>query len=118
MAQVLVVDDAEYMRRLIRTMLTKRGHTVIGEASNGPEAIELYSKLHPDIVIMDVLMPNVDGIKALKEIRATDPKAKVIMCTASEQSHHVEEAVASGASGYVVKPFTLEELLNEIQKIL
>ena len=118
MVQVLVVDDAQYMRRLISVMLTKHGHEVVGEASSGPEAIELYHKLHPDLVIMDVLMPNMVGIKALKDIRAADPSARVIMCTASEQTHHVEESVANGASGYIVKPFHLDDLLQEINKIL
>lgn len=118
MARFLVVDDAEYMRRLIGVMLHKLEHEVVGEASSGPEAIKLYATLHPDVVIMDVLMPNVDGIKALQEIRTADPKARVLMCSASEQSHHVEGSASYGASGYLVKPFTVTDLSEAIKRIL
>lgn len=118
MVRILLVDDAGYMRRLVGIMATKGGHEIVGEAETGQSAIDLYQKLHPDLVILDILMPDMNGLETLKKIREIDPKARVLMCTASEQSTHVQEALASGAAGYIVKPFTKEVILTTINKAL
>lgn len=118
MGSLLLVDDAAYMRRLIRIMAKKGGHEVIGEAETGEQAIELFSSLSPDLVILDILMPDMNGLAVLKHIKEINPDARVIMCTASEQSHHVQEALASGASGYIVKPFTQDGLNEKINAAL
>jgi len=91
MARILLVDDAGYMRRLVGIMATKGGHEIVGEAETGQIAIELYEKVKPDLVIIDILMPDMNGLEALRRIREIDPDARVLMCTASEQSSHVQE---------------------------
>ena len=118
MARILLVDDAGYMRRLIGIMATKGGHEVVGEAETGQTAVELYEKVRPDLVILDILMPDMNGLEALKKIREIDPDARVLMCTASEQSSHVQEALSLGARGYIVKPFTKEIILTTIENAL
>jgi two-component system chemotaxis response regulator CheY len=106
------------MRRLIGIMATKGGHEVVGEAETGQTAVELYEKVRPDLVILDILMPDMNGLEALKKIREIDPDARVLMCTASEQSSHVQEALSLGARGYIVKPFTKEIILSTIENAL
>jgi len=118
MARILLVDDAGYMRRLIGIMAKKGGHEIVGEAETGESAIDLYSQVKPDLVILDILMPDMNGLEALKKIRELNPAARILMCTASEQSSHVQEALASGAAGYIVKPFTQESILTTIEKAL
>ncbi len=118
MGSLLLVDDAAYMRRLVGIMAKKGGHEVIGEAETGEQAIELFSRLSPDLVILDILMPDMDGLAVLKKIKAMKPEARIIMCTASEQSHHVQEALSSGAKGYIVKPFTQDSLNEKINAAL
>lgn len=115
MARILLVDDAGYMRRLVAIMATKGGHEIVGEAETGQIAIELYEKVKPDLVILDILMPDMNGLEALRRIREIDPDARVLMCTASEQSSHVQEALSLGAKGYIVKPFTKEVILSTIE---
>ena len=118
MARILLVDDAGYMRRLIGIMAKKGGHEVVGEAETGESAIDLYMQVKPDLVILDILMPDMNGLEALKKIRELNPDARILMCTASEQSSHVQEALASGAAGYIVKPYTQETILTTIEKAL
>lgn len=118
MARILLVDDAGYMRRLIGIMAKKGGHEIVGEAETGESAIDLYMQVKPDLVILDILMPDMNGLEALKKIREINPDARILMCTASEQSSHVQEALASGAAGYIVKPFTQETILTTIEKAL
>lgn len=118
MGSLLIVDDAAYMRRLVGIMVKKGGHEVVGEAETGQIAIDLYSQLKPDLVILDILMPDMNGLEVLKRIKKLDPDARVLMCTASEQSSHVQDALDSGASGYVVKPFTQETLNGKITTAL
>lgn len=118
MARILLVDDAGYMRRLIGIMAKKGGHEIVGEAETGESAIDLYIQVKPDLVILDILMPDMNGLEALKKIREINPDARILMCTASEQSSHVQEALASGAAGYIVKPFTQETILTTIEKAL
>jgi two-component system, chemotaxis family, chemotaxis protein CheY len=117
MQKILVVDDAEFLRLRITKMLTGDGYEVI-EAENGQRAIEQYQANHPDLVLMDVTMPEMDGLTALKRIRALDAKAKVIMLTALGQESVVLEAIKSGARDFVVKPFERDRVMNAIQKLL
>jgi two-component system chemotaxis response regulator CheY len=117
MPKILIVDDAEFLRLRISKMLAVDGYEVI-EAENGVKAIEQYRNGHPDLVLMDVTMPEMDGLTALKHIRSFDSKAKVIMLTALGQESLVLEAVKSGARDFVVKPFERERVMNAIQKML
>ncbi|WP_373229176.1 response regulator [Cohnella sp.] len=118
MAKILVVDDAAFMRMMVKDILTKGGHEVIGEAANGEEAIEQYSKVKPDLVTMDITMPIMEGIEALKIIKQNDPQAKVIMCSAMGQQGMVVQAIQAGAKDFIVKPFQAERVLEAIQKVL
>lgn len=117
MARILVVDDAEFLRVRISKMLSGDGHEII-EAENGARAVEVYKNAHPDMVLMDITMPEMDGLTALKEIRAFDSKAKVIMLTALGQESVVLEAIKSGARDFVVKPFERERVLGAINKLI
>ena len=117
MVDVLLVDDAAYMRKLIRIMLEKGKHTVIGEARTGAEGVEQYRELKPDLVIMDITMPDMGGLDALVQIREYDGDAKVLMCTASAQVAHQEQASIGGAVGYLVKPINRAELLAKVEEI-
>ncbi len=117
MAKILVVDDAEFLRVRISKMLTGDGFEVV-EAENGLKAIEAYQANKPDMVLMDITMPEMDGLTALKELRKIDPNAKVIMLTALGQESVVLEAVKSGARDFVVKPFERDRVISAINKIL
>jgi two-component system, chemotaxis family, chemotaxis protein CheY len=117
MAKILIVDDAEFLRMRISKMLVGDGHEVI-EAENGLEAVESYKANKPEVVLMDITMPEMDGLTALKEIRSFDPKARVVMLTALGQESVVLEAIKSGARDFVVKPFERERVLGAISKLL
>ncbi|SFB12355.1 two-component system, chemotaxis family, response regulator CheY [Acetitomaculum ruminis DSM 5522] len=116
--RVLVSDDAAFMRMMIKDILTKNGYEVVGEAANGKEAVSLYSELKPDLVLMDITMPEMDGIQALKKIRESNPDASIIMCSAMGQQAMVIEAIQSGAKDFIVKPFQADRVLESIQKVL
>ena len=116
MARVLVVDDAAFMRKMVSDALAKGGHEVIGEASNGVEAVERYKELAPEVTTLDITMPEKDGISALQDILALDPSARVVMCSALGQESKVLEAIKSGAKDFVVKPFQPERVLDAITK--
>lgn len=118
MKKVLIVDDAAFMRMMIKDILQKNGFEVIGEASNGIEAINLYKKERPDVVTMDITMPDMDGIEAVKEIRAFDSSAKIIMCSAMGQQSMVMDAIKSGAKDFIVKPFQADRVLEAIRKVI
>ena len=121
MAKVLVVDDSAFTRKIIIDVLTKVGYEITGEAENGSEAIELYKKTKPDLVTMDIIMPevdNMDGIDAVREIVKTDPKARILMVTAVGQQEALKEAKQAGAKGFIVKPFNSSTIINEVKKIL
>jgi len=118
MGRILIVDDTLFMRTLLKNILFSGGHAIVGEAGDGDEAIEKYKELKPDLVTMDVVMPKMNGIEALKAIKAIDPNAKVIMCTAVGQEQMVKLAIKSGARGYVVKPFQAPKVLEEIKNVL
>lgn len=115
---ILVVDDAAFMRMMIRDVLTKNGYEVLGEAENGAKAIEKYKEVKPDLVIMDITMPEVDGIQAVKEIKAFDPNAKVVMCSAMGQQAMVIEAIQAGARDFIVKPFQADRVIEAVKKVL
>lgn len=118
MARVLVVDDAAFMRMMIKDILTKNGIEVIGEAVNGSDALDKYRELKPDLVTMDITMPEIDGIQALKNIKAEFPDAKVLMCSAMGQQAMVIEAIQSGAKDFIVKPFQAERVMEAVKKAI
>ncbi|UMZ73372.1 response regulator [Natranaerofaba carboxydovora] len=116
--KVLIVDDAAFMRMMIKDILTKNGFEVVGEAENGAQAVEKYDELSPDIVTMDITMPEKDGIQALKEIKGKDANANIIMCSAMGQQSMVIEAIQAGAKDFIVKPFQPERVMEAIKKSL
>jgi len=118
MARILVVDDAAFMRKMVSDALTRGGHTVVGEAGNGLEAIARYQELKPEVTTLDITMPEKDGISALREIIELDPSAKVIMCSALGQESKVLESIKLGAKDFVVKPFQADRVLEAIGKAL
>ena len=118
MARVLVVDDAAFMRKMLSDVLAKGGHEVVGEAGNGEEAVQRFQELRPDIMTLDITMPEKDGIAALKEIIALDPAARVIMCSALGQESKVLESIKLGAKDFVVKPFQADRVLDAVGKAL
>ena len=115
---ILICDDAAFMRMMIKDILTKNGYTVVGEAENGAKAVEKYAELKPDLVLMDITMPEMDGIQALKKIKETDPNASVIMCSAMGQQAMVIESIQSGAKDFIVKPFQADRVLEAVQKVV
>lgn len=116
--KVLIVDDAMFMRAMIRDILVNSGkYEIVGEASNGQEAIEKYQQVKPDLVTMDIVMPQMDGIEATREIIKVDPKAKIVMCSALGQEALVIESIAAGAKDFIVKPFSAEKVLKVIDAV-
>ncbi|MBR4581937.1 MAG: response regulator [Lachnospiraceae bacterium] len=115
---ILIVDDAAFMRMVIKNILTKEGYEIAGEASDGKQAVEMYNELKPALVLLDITMPEMDGIEALKKIIAADPSAKVVMCSALGQSSMVIEAIQAGARDYIVKPFQPDRVIEAVQKSL
>ncbi|MFK7695826.1 response regulator [Paenibacillus sp. HJGM_3] len=116
--RILIVDDAAFMRMMIKDILSKNGYEVVGEASDGAQAIEKYKELKPDLVTMDITMPEMDGIAALKEIKKADGTAKVIMCSAMGQQAMVIDAIQAGAKDFIVKPFQADRVVEAIKKTL
>jgi two-component system chemotaxis response regulator CheY len=117
-ARVLVVDDAAFMRMLLKDILVKNGFLVIGEAANGSEATKIYQDLKPDIVTMDITMPEMDGITAVKEIIKIDDKAVIVMCSAMGQQAMVLDAIQAGAKDFIVKPFQEDRVIDAMNKVL
>ena len=115
---ILICDDAAFMRMMIKDILTKNGYNIAGEAENGAKAVEKYNELKPDLVLMDITMPEMDGIQALKKIKETDPNASVIMCSAVGQQAMVIESIQSGAKDFIVKPFQADRVLEAVQKVV
>ncbi|MBN1167128.1 MAG: response regulator [Methanospirillaceae archaeon] len=118
MGRILIVDDTLFMRTLLKNILSSGGHEIVGEAEDGDVGVEKYKELQPDLVTMDVVMPKMNGIEALKAIKSLDANAKVIMCTAVGQEQMVKLAIKSGARGYIVKPFQAPKVLEEIGNVL
>ena len=106
------------MRMMIKDILTKNGYNVVGEAENGAKAIEKYNETKPDLVLMDITMPEMDGIQSLKKIKESDPKAMVIMCSAMGQQAMVIESIQSGAKDFIVKPFQADRVLEAVKKVV
>ena len=115
---ILICDDAAFMRMMIKDILVKNGYNIAGEAENGAKAVEKYQETKPDLVLMDITMPEMDGIQALKAIKANDPNAQVIMCSAMGQQAMVIEAIQSGAKDFIVKPFQAERVLEAVKKVV
>ncbi|EKE04800.1 MAG: Response regulator receiver protein [uncultured bacterium] len=116
--KILIVDDAAFMRMVLKDMLEKAGYEIAGEATNGLEAVEKYKELSPDLVTMDITMPQCDGISALKQIMAINAAAKVVMCSAMGQQAMVLESIQSGAKDFIVKPFQPDKVLGSLSKLL
>ena len=116
--KVLIVDDAAFMRMMIKDILVKNGFDVVGEAENGAQDVEKYKETSPDLVTMDITMPEMDGITALKEIKQIDASAKIIMCSAMGQQSMVIDAIQAGAKDFIVKPFQADRVLEAINKTL
>ena len=115
---ILICDDAAFMRMMIKDILTKNGYNVVAEASNGAEAVDKYGQFKPDLVMMDITMPEMNGIDALKKIRENDGSANVIMCSAMGQQAMVIESIQAGAKDFIVKPFQVERVLEAVQKAI
>ncbi|AOZ93150.1 response regulator [Paenibacillus crassostreae] len=118
MANIIVVDDSQFMRLILKEIITGMGHTVIAEAEDGYEAILKYSELHPDLVTMDINMPRMSGVSALKEIIKIDPSAKIVICSALGQQSMITEAIRAGAKDFVVKPIQESRVKEAIHKII
>ncbi|MBV4418585.1 response regulator [Clostridium tyrobutyricum] len=118
MAKVLIVDDAAFMRMMIKDILEKGGFEIVGEANNGLKAVELFKKEKPDVVTMDITMPDMDGIEAVKAIKEFDPAAKVIMCSAMGQQTMVMDAIKAGAKDFIVKPFQPDRVIEAVTKVV
>ena len=115
---ILICDDAAFMRMMIKDILSKNGYNVVGEAENGVKAVEKYDETKPDLVLMDITMPEMDGINALKKIKEKDPNASVIMCSAMGQQAMVIESIQSGARDFIVKPFQADRVLEAVKKVV
>lgn len=117
-SKILIADDAAFMRMMVKDSLTKNGYTDILEAADGEIACSLYESEHPDLVIMDITMPNKTGIEALRDIRSSDPSAKIIMCSAMGQEAMVVEAIKLGALDFIVKPFKPDRIIQAVSKVI
>ena len=115
---ILIVDDAAFMRMMIKDILSKNGYNVVGEAENGIKAVEKYNELKPDLVLMDITMPEKDGISALKDIKGADANALVIMCSAMGQQAMVIESIQAGAKDFIVKPFQADRVIEAVKKVV
>ena len=115
---ILICDDAAFMRMMIKDILTKNGYTVAGEAENGVKAVEKYNEVKPYLVLMDITMPEMDGIEALRKIKEQDPSAVVVMCSAMGQQAMVIESIQAGAKDFIVKPFQPDRVLEAVSKVL
>ena len=116
--RILICDDANFMRAMLRDILNKAGYEICGEASNGAEGVRMYKELKPDLMTMDVVMPEISGIEAVQKIMEYDSQAKILMCTAMGQQVNVAKAIQAGAKDFVVKPFDPSRVLGAIEKIL
>lgn len=117
MKKVLVVDDASFMRLSLKTMLENNDYEVVGEAENGKRAVEMYKKYTPDIITMDLTMPEMDGVEAIKEIKGINSSATIVVISAMGQEYKVKEAIVAGAKTFIVKPFQEELLLKTLSKL-
>ena len=116
--RILITDDPAFMRLLLQKILTENGYEVVGEADNGKEAVRLFERHRPDLVTMDITMPILNGVEALKRIRAIDPDARVLMVSAMGQKNMVMQALREGAQGFLIKPFEKEKVLQAVAEVL
>ena len=116
--RILIVDDSAFMRSMLQDILTEAGYEIAGEAGDGEKALDRYRAVKPDLVTMDIVMPEVNGIEAVKQLMREDPKAKILMVSAMGQESLVKEAIAAGARGFVVKPFKPEKVIEEVTRVL
>ncbi|TDT68557.1 two-component system chemotaxis response regulator CheY [Hypnocyclicus thermotrophus] len=116
--KILIVDDAAFMRMMIKNILTKEGYEIVGEAENGAIAVAKFKELNPDLVTMDITMPEMDGISAVKEIMSSNPGAKIIMCSAMGQQAMVIDAIQAGAKDFIVKPFQPDRVIEAVSKVM
>jgi two-component system, chemotaxis family, chemotaxis protein CheY len=117
-ATILIADDLSFMRMIQKEILSERGYRVVGEASDGLQAVEKYQALRPDLVVLDITMPNMNGLEAMRRIFQIDPKARVIMCSALGQQNLIMEAIRAGVKDFIVKPFKADRILSAIEKAL
>lgn len=115
--RVLVVDDTAFMRLTLRRALERFGHEVVGEAADGEEAVRAFQELRPDLVTMDITMPKMDGLTAIRQIRTLDPKARIIVCSAMGQKPMVIEALEAGAQDFLVKPFDADRVREALERL-
>ena len=115
---IMIVDDAAFMRMMLKEILTKNGYEVVAEAVNGKDAIEKYREIKPDLVTLDITMPEMDGITALKAIKSEFPDAKALMCSAMGQQVMVIEAIQAGAKDFIVKPFQADRVIEAVKKVV
>lgn len=115
---ILICDDAAFMRMILKDILKRNGYNVVGEAENGRKAVEKYKETAPDLVTMDIVMPEMDGIQALKEIKKSDAGAKVIMCSSAGEQAMVKESIQAGAEDYIDKPFNDKQVLEVVKRVL
>ncbi|ASV65852.1 response regulator [Cytobacillus sp. FSL W7-1323] len=118
MAKILVVDDAKFMRLTLTNILKKANHDIVGEAENGKQAIALYEELTPDLVTMDITMPEMSGLEAMRKIRAEYPTARIVMCSAMGQQKMVVEAIEAGAKDFIIKPFDEVRVIDAVSRVL
>lgn len=118
MSKILIVDDAIFMRKVIRDLLAKNNYTDVVEAKDGLEAVDVYTEHRPDLVIMDITMPSLDGIETIKQLRKIDDHVSILMCSAMGQEAMVREALKFGAKDFVVKPFKPERVLSAVERLL
>lgn len=118
MARILIVDDAKFMRITLTNILKKANHEIVGEAENGREAVRLYRELKPDLVTMDITMPEMSGLDAVKEIKKDFKEAKIIMCSAMGQQKMVVDAIEAGAKDFIVKPFDDSQVVDSVTRVL
>lgn len=117
-AKILITDDAAFMRMQLRDILTKLGHEIVGEAENGLDAVEKHERLKPDLITMDITMPEMDGIQAVRKIMEAGSEAKIIMCSAMGQQRMVVDAIQAGAKDFIIKPFNVDRIKEALEKVL
>ena len=117
-ARILLADDLSFMRMVQKEILSENGYQIVGEAANGLEAVKLYQELRPDVVVLDITMPDMNGLEAMRRILAFDAKARIIICSAIGQQNLIVEAIKAGIKDFIVKPFKPERLLTAIAKVL
>lgn len=117
MCRILITDDAAFMRTMVKSVLVKEGFEVAGEASNGNECVQMFKELKPDICLLDITMPQKDGIQAVKEIMEIDPNAKIIMISALGHQNKIIEALEAGAKDFIVKPFEGQRVIEAIKRL-